>query len=137
MGKVGGLEREHATLCQIYVMLEPSAKDSLTPTTVQTSIGRPPKLQQSQGSGLRSRQQRGNTWNWPLLELGARLDVPTGETKPFTSDNRDGGAKAQKPKKAGKIQTGFVIFMTLARFVLATVQGSSRYIRVRGPGFLR
>ena len=65
--RCGQNRRVRTPACQIYGMLESAAKDSCpgcpTPTPVQTSIGRPPKLQQSsQGTRkrLRSRQQRNN-----------------------------------------------------------------------------
>ena len=67
-GRIGGFERQHALLCQIYGMLESAAKDSYpnraTPTHDQTSTGCPPKLPQSSrctGKRLRSTQQGINT----------------------------------------------------------------------------
>ena len=69
-GRIGGFERQHALLCQIYEMLESATKDSCsncpTPTPDQTSTGCLPMLSQSShctGKRLRSRQQESNTGN--------------------------------------------------------------------------
>ena len=71
-GRIGGFERQHVMLCQIYGILESAAKDSghdlvwvgpcsecPTPTPDQTSIRRPPKPQlSSRGTGKRPRSRR-------------------------------------------------------------------------------
>ena len=65
-GRIGGLERQHAMLCQIYGILESAAKDSghdLTCDWLLTSIGHPPKPQQSSpntGKHPHLSQQRNN-----------------------------------------------------------------------------
>ena len=75
------------------------------PTHDQTSTGRPPKFQQSShGTGKRLR----STAMQERMELAAARAVPArrssrrpcGGTEPLK--NKDGGAKAQKPKKAGQ-----------------------------------
>ena len=102
-GRIGGFERPHAILCQIYGMLESVAKDSCsdcpTPTPDQTSTGRPLKFQwSSHGTGkrLRSRQQCRNTWNFPLLGLShlcARPDVPASHSRTRTGEQRRKGQR--------------------------------------------
>ena len=137
VGRVGGLERQHTILCHVYGVLE-TAKDtgSDCPTPVETSSGRPPRLQQSShgtGKRLRSRRRRSSTWSWPLLELGARFDVPTVPQSHSSQTTRTEEQRRKRPKQPGENSDRVVIFMTLARLVLATVHGSSCDIKVGGP----
>ena len=69
-GRIGGFERQHAVLCQIYGMLQSAVKascsDCPTPTPDQMSTGRPPNYQQSShgtGKRRRSRRRKSNTWS--------------------------------------------------------------------------
>ena len=84
----------------------------------------------AQGSGC-ARGSKEATYGVGHCTSSALIERPYGETKPFKSDNKDRGTKAQKPKKAERV----VIFMTLSLLVLATVHGSSCDIKVGGQCF--
>ena len=132
-------------LCHVYGMLESAARDSCsdcpTPTPDQTSTGRPPKLQQSSkgtGKWLRSREQRSNTWIWPLLGLsqpGARPNVPA-MRQAIQVRQQGQESKGARAKEGGANLDRVVTFTMLAQLVIETVHGSSRDIKVGSPGGL-
>ena len=138
-GRIGGFERPDAILFQIYGMLESAAKDSCSdcPTTRRPLAARRSfsihRMAQESGCARGSKEATHGVClcsGCPSLALdqtSLRWD------KPFKSGNKDRGAKAQGPKKAGQILTGS--FMMLARLFLATVHGSSRDTKVGGPCF--
>ena len=134
VGRVGGFERQHATCTGCSSLQQRTFAQTVR---LQTSIGRPPKLQQSSrgtGKRLRSRQQKSNTWSWQLLGLGARLDVPT-VRQAIQVRQQGQRSKGAKAKEGGEKSDRVVIFITLALLVLVTVHGSSRHVKVGGPCF--
>ena len=74
-------------------------------------------------------------WKWPPLELRPQLGVPT-ERQAIYVERQGQRSKDAKAKEGADNSGRVVIYMTLARAVLATVHGSSRDSKVGGPCFL-
>ena len=107
-GRIGGAERHHAIVCQIYGMLESAAKASCSDCPTPTPTRRPGPPAEAviawhrEAAALETaKQEHIELAAVGLSQPGARPEVPAVK-QAIESGNKDRGAKAQRSKKAGQ-----------------------------------
>ena len=140
-GGIGGAERDHAIVCQIYGMPESAAKASCSDCPTPTPTRRPGRPAEVSAVIAWHRGAAAlETANQEHMELAAAGAVPArrstrrpcGETTHSSQATRTGEQRPKGQRRRANLDW-VVIFMMLAQLALATVHGSSRDIKAGGP----